>query len=134
LADADLGVERADFVAVPVQDLARADEFYGKTLGLERNPNSGERWVEYELGNVTLALVSPEAMGPDFEARPHQMPIALRVPDVEEARRKLDAAGVKLGGEVIDSGVCHIAVFFDPDGNALQLHRRYAPYRDGGEP
>jgi predicted enzyme related to lactoylglutathione lyase len=131
---ADLGVERADFVAVPVQDLSRADEFYGKTLGLRRNPNSGDRWVEYELGNVTLALVSPEAMGPDFEARPHQMPIALRVADVEEARGKLEAEGVKFGGELIDSGVCHIAVFFDPDGNTLQLHRRYAPYADGTEP
>jgi predicted enzyme related to lactoylglutathione lyase len=131
---ADLGVERADFIAVPVQDLARADEFYGKTLGLRRNPNSGERWVEYELGNVTLALVSPEAMGPDFEARPHQMPIALRVADVEEARAKLEAEGVKLSGETIDSGVCHIAVFFDPDGNTLQLHRRYAPFSDGSTP
>jgi hypothetical protein len=53
---------------------------------------------------------------------------------VEEARRKLEAAGVKFGGEIIDSGVCHIAVFFDPDGNALQLHRRYAPYADGTKP
>jgi extradiol dioxygenase family protein len=44
---AELGVERADFVAVPVQDLKRADEFYGQTLGLDRNPNSSERWVEY---------------------------------------------------------------------------------------
>jgi len=131
---ADLGVERVDFVSVPVQDLARADEFYGETLGLERNPNSGDRWVEYELGNVTLALVSPEAMGPDFEARPHQMPIALRVPDVEEARRKLQEKGVTFGSELIDSGVCHIAVFFDPDGNALQLHRRYAPFADGTTP
>lgn len=131
---ADLGVERADFVAVPVQDLARADEFYGQTLGLDRNPNSGDRWVEYELGNVTLALVSPEAMGPEFVAQPHQMPIALRVPDVEEARSKLEAEGVRLGGEVIDSGVCHIAVFFDPDGNTLQLHRRYAPFADGTGP
>ena len=103
-------------------------------LGLERNPNSGDRWVEYELGNVTLALVSPEAMGPDFEARPHQMPIALRVPDVEEARRKLQEKGVTFGSELIDSGVCHIAVFFDPDGNALQLHRRYAPFADGTTP
>jgi predicted enzyme related to lactoylglutathione lyase len=131
---ADLGVVRADFVAVPVQDLARADEFYGTTLGLARNPNSGDRWVEYELGNVTLALVSPEAMGPEFVARPHQMPIALRVDDVEAARRRLADEGVELGGEVIDSGVCHIAVFFDPDGNALQLHRRYAPFADGTEP
>lgn len=127
-------VERADFVSVPVRDLARADEFYGKTLGLKRNPNSSERWVEYELGNVTLAFVSPEVMGPDFEPRPHQMPIALRVADVHEARQTLEAAGVEFVGGTIDSGVCHIAVFHDPDGNALQLHRRYAPYRDGSAP
>lgn len=129
-----IAVERADFVSVPVRDLSRADEFYGKTLGLKRNPNSSERWVEYELGNVTLALISPEAMGPDFEPRPHQMPIALRVDDVDEAKRQLEEAGVEFVGATIDSGVCHIAVFHDPDGNALQLHRRYAPYRDGSKP
>jgi predicted enzyme related to lactoylglutathione lyase len=129
-----IGAERVDFIGVPVRDLKRADEFYGKTLGLERNPNSGERWIEYELGSVTIALISPEAMGPDFEPQPHQMPIALRVPDVEEARRKLEAAGVEFGKESIDSGVCHIAGFTDPDGNAFILHRRYAPYADGTTP
>ncbi len=125
---ADLGVERADFVALPVQDLKRADEFYGSTLGLRRNPNSTERWVEYELGNVTLALVSPEAMGPEFEAEGHQMPVGLRVADVAEARAKLEAEGVEFKHETIDSGVCNLATFTDPDGNALQLHRRYKPY------
>jgi predicted enzyme related to lactoylglutathione lyase len=131
---AELQVERADFVAVPVQDLKRADEFYGKTLGLTRNPNSGERWVEFELGNVTLALVSPEAMGPEFVAHGHQMPIALRVPNVDEARAKLEAEGVEFAHDTIDSGVCHLATFHDPDGNALQLHRRYAPFGDGSKP
>jgi predicted enzyme related to lactoylglutathione lyase len=131
---ADLAVERADFVALPVQDLTRADEFYGKTLGLRRNPNSSERWVEYELGNVTLALVSPDAMGPDFQAEGHQLPIGLRVADVDEARAKLEAEGVEFAHETIDSGVCKLATFKDPDGNALQLHRRYAPYRDGSLP
>ena len=130
----DLGVERVDFVAVPVQDLKRADEFYGQTLGLRRNPNSGDRWVEYELGSVTLALVSPEAMGPEFEARGHQMPIALRVPDVDEAREKLEALGIEFAHGTIDSGVCHLATFRDPDGNAIQLHRRYAPFADGSLP
>jgi catechol 2,3-dioxygenase-like lactoylglutathione lyase family enzyme len=130
----DLGVERADFVAVPVQDLKRADDFYGGTLGLKRNPNSSDRWVEYELGNVTLALVSPEAIGPDFRAKAHQLPIGLRVDDVEEARAKLEAEGVEFAHETIDSGVCRLATFRDPDGNALQLHRRYAPYRDGTQP
>jgi predicted enzyme related to lactoylglutathione lyase len=131
---ADLGVQRADFIGIPVSDLARADDFYGTTLGLRRNPNSGGPWIEYELGNVALALISPEVMGPDFEPRGHQMPIAFRVPDVEEARRKLEAEGVEFHGEVIDSGVCYLANFIDPDGNALQLHRRYAPYRDGSLP
>ncbi len=131
---ADLGVARADFVAIPVQDLKRADEFYGKTLGLNRNPNSSERWVEYELGNVTLALVSPEAMGPDFRAEGHQMPIGLRVDDVAAARSKLEAEGVEFLHETIDSGVCHLASFSDPDGNRLQLHRRYEPHRDGSLP
>jgi predicted enzyme related to lactoylglutathione lyase len=127
-------VERADFIGVPVSDLARADEFYGKTLGLRRNPNSSARWVEYELGNVTLALVSPEALGSDFQPQPHQMPIALRVANVAEAMRTLEAAGVEFRGDVIDSGVCRMANFTDPDGNALQLHRRYAPFRDGTKP
>jgi predicted enzyme related to lactoylglutathione lyase len=131
---ADLGVERADFIAVPVKDLVRADEFYRKTLGLTRNPNSSDRWVEYEFGNVTLALVSPEVMGPDFEPQGHQMPIGLRVPDVEEAMRELQAEGIQFPHGIIDSGVCHLATFHDPDGNALQLHRRYAPFRDGSLP
>ena len=125
-----IDAERVDFIGVPVQDLKRADEFYGKTLGLERSPHSGARWVEYETGNVTLALISPEAMGPDFKPQPHSMPIALRVADVEEAKRKLEAAGVEFGDEIIDSGVCHIAGFRDPDGNALMLHRRYAPHTE----
>lgn len=127
-------MERADFVALPVQDLKRADEFYGQTLGLRRNPNSGDRWVEYELGNVTIALVSPEAMGPEFQARGHQMPLALRVPDVDEAREKLEAEGIQFEHGTIDSGVCRLATFRDPDGNAIQLHRRYAPFADGSLP
>ena len=131
---ADLGVERADFVAVPVQDLKRAAEFYGETLGLPQNPNTGPRWIEFELGNVSLALVSPEVMGPDWEARGHQMPIAFRVADVDEAREKLEAEGVEFPDGTIDSGVCHIASFSDPFGNTLQLHRRYAPFADGSLP
>jgi hypothetical protein len=45
---------------------------------------------------------------------------------VAEARAKLEAAGVAFDGEILDTGVCHMAFFKDPDGNALMLHRRYA--------
>jgi extradiol dioxygenase family protein len=120
---------RIDFVAVPTQDRARAEEFYGGLLGLPRNPNSSERWVEYEAPNVTLALVDPKMIGRDFAPLPGGT-IAFRVPDVESAREELAGAGVEFPGGVIDSGVCHIGPFSDPDGNGLTLHRRYAPFSD----
>ena len=127
------GVERVDFVAVPTQDQERAVRFYEETLGLERNPNSSDRWVEFETGNLTIAILPQEYTGRS-EFTPSSAPIALRVPDVEEARRRLEAAGVEFPLETIDSGVCRIAPFSDPDGNSLMLHRRYAPYADGTEP
>jgi predicted enzyme related to lactoylglutathione lyase len=126
-------VERVDFVAVPTRDRERAVRFYGQTLGLERNPNSTERWVEFETGNVTLAIVVPEEIGQEFAPLPFGA-IALRVSDVTATRARLEEAGVEFAGEIFDSGVCHGAVFKDPDGNGLLLHHRYAPYADGSTP
>ena len=128
-----IDAERADFVSVPVSDLDRAAEFYGETLGLQRSRGYSERWREFELGNVSLALIPIEMLGRD-EFTPNIAPVAIRVADVAEAREKLEAAGVVFPIETIDSGVCHIAPFRDPDGNALQLHRRYAPFSDGTPP
>jgi catechol 2,3-dioxygenase-like lactoylglutathione lyase family enzyme len=99
-----------------VDDLARADTFYGETLGLARNPHtSGERWVEYETGNLTIALSMYGGV------------LAFRVPDVAGARAELEEGGTSFSMETFDSGVCHGAPFTDPDGNRVQLHRRYAP-------
>lgn len=123
---------RIDFVAVPTQDRDRAEEFYAG-LGLERNPRSSERWVEYETSNVTLAFVDPKIAGQEFKTLPPGT-IAFRVADVEAAKNELEAKGVEFPGGVIDSGVCHIAPFSDPDGNGLMLHRRYAPFKDGTTP
>jgi len=128
-----IGAERVDFIAVPTLDRDRAVQFYGETLGLERNPNSSDRWVEFEASNVTLAILPHEYTG-RTEFTPSSAPIALRVPDVHEARRRLEAAGVDFPAETIDSGVCFIAPFADPDGNSLMLHHRYAPYADGTTP
>ena len=109
-------VGRVDFLAVPVEDLARADAFYGETLGLARNPNSsGDRWVEYETGNLTLALST-------FGGA-----LALGVADVGDARNELEQQGTEFGMETFDSGVCNGAPFADPNGNRILLHHRYAP-------
>ena len=128
-----MAVERVDFIAVPTRDRERAARFYGETLELERNPNSTETWIEFETGNVTLALVTPEDFGMEFAPLPFGS-IVLRVPDVEAAKEKLRGQGVEFRGEAWDSGVCNGASFLDPDGNGLAIHRRYAPYLDGSEP
>jgi len=117
-------VERTDFVSVPVQDMERARRFYGETLGIH-SPNPEAAWPEFETGNVSLYLVDPTAIGAEFA--PHTSHIALRVADVAAVREELEAAGVEFDGEIMDTGVCHMAFFKDPDGNALMLHRRYAP-------
>jgi predicted enzyme related to lactoylglutathione lyase len=118
-------VERTDFVSVPVTDLERSNAFYRDTLGLPLTDDGA--WPEFALGeNAFLYLMDPRNIGQEFRG-PHTAPIALRVPDVEEARRELESRGVMFHGETFDTGVCHMAHFTDPDGNVLMLHRRYAP-------
>jgi catechol 2,3-dioxygenase-like lactoylglutathione lyase family enzyme len=126
-------VERTDFVSVPVTDVERSTRFYEETLGLRRNPASTGAWPEFETGNVSLYLIDPTNIGREFTG-PHTAHIALRVPDVHTARVALERAGVAFDGDTFDTGVCHMAIFHDPDGNALMLHRRYAPYPDGSMP
>ena len=128
-----IDVERVDYIRVPVTDMEKATHFYGELLGLERNPNSpGEDWVEYEVGNVTLAVMTPHTHDYEFTPLPPAT-IALRVPDVAAAKAKLESAGLQVG-EMWDSGVCQGAGVSDPAGNRILLHRRYAPYPDGTMP
>jgi catechol 2,3-dioxygenase-like lactoylglutathione lyase family enzyme len=122
-----IDVQRVDYIRIPVTDMEKANHFYGELLGLEKNPNSpADDWVEYEVGNVTLAVMTPHTHDYEFTPLPPGT-LALRVADVAEAKAKLEAAGVQVN-EMWDSGACHGAGVRDPDGNAILLHHRYAPY------
>jgi catechol 2,3-dioxygenase-like lactoylglutathione lyase family enzyme len=132
LADG-VGVERVDYIRVPVTDMDAANHFYGELLRLKRNPNSpDDDWVEYEAGNVTLAVITPHTHDYEFSALPPST-IALRVRDVAAAKETLEAAGLQVG-DMWDSGLCKGAGVNDPAGNRILLHRRYAPYPDGSTP
>ena len=134
-------VTGVDFVCVPSVDFDSALEFYGEVLGLERSslwqrgdePAAG---AEFETGDMTIAVIGTQALGIAFS--PNSVPVALRVDDVAAARAELESRGVTFSGETIDS-VCHMANFRDPEGNALMLHHRYAPFtrpaprRGGGQ-
>jgi predicted enzyme related to lactoylglutathione lyase len=119
-------VSGVDFITVPTQDFERADEFYGNVLGLRRSKRWGDRPAgEFETGTLTIAVMQADAFGIEFQ--PHSLPIALHVDDVGAARAQLEASGVTFVADTMDTGVCHMAHFRDPDGNTLMLHNRYAP-------
>lgn len=119
-------VTGVDFVAMSTQDLDAAVEFYGQTLGLRRSMYRKEHhFAEFETGNLTLSVVDGEKMGIGHNV--NRNAIALQVQDVASARWTLESRGVEFAADTMDTSVCHMAFFADPDGNALMLHHRYAP-------
>ena len=115
-----------DFVVVPTRDFDRAVEFYGSVLGLPCSARYGKMpGAEFETGSLTLAVMATEQFGMGFTA--NKNPIALQVDDYQAARTELESRGVVFASDTIDSGVCHMAAFEDPDGNVLMIHHRYAP-------
>jgi catechol 2,3-dioxygenase-like lactoylglutathione lyase family enzyme len=114
-----------DFITVSTKDIDRAVDFYGGVLGLEESKRWGKMpAVEFETGNLTIAVMQSDAFGIEFRANNH--PIELHVEDFDAAHSELEARGVEFEGETLDSGVCFQAFFADPDGNALAIHHRYA--------
>jgi len=120
-------VEQVDFLSIPTRDVARAVAFYRDVLGL---PESEFSDGEVEAPNVTLGFWDPERDGEQFS--PNAAGFALRVADVESACEEFVAAGGELVG-IDDTGVCHMGVCRDLDGNTVILHRRYAPKVRRGE-
>jgi predicted enzyme related to lactoylglutathione lyase len=119
-------VTGVDFVVVPTRDFDASCVFYGETLGLPCSARYGQMpGAEFETGTLTLAVMATEAFGMGFS--PNRNPIALHVEDYAATRAELESRGVTFTSDTIDSGVCHMAPFEDPDGNVLMIHHRYAP-------
>jgi len=122
-------ISKVDFVAVPSEDWARSRTFYVETLGLRPDANAE---AEFWAGDTCFGIWEPKRLGMEFAPQKNGH-LALHVDDVEAARKELESKGVEFVGEILDTGVCHMAFFNDPDGNDLMLHHRYAPRSDGGD-
>jgi catechol 2,3-dioxygenase-like lactoylglutathione lyase family enzyme len=120
-----LQITKIDFIGVPSQDADRARDFYRNTLGMRPDEKGDyEQWV----GDTCFSIWEPEKQGMPF-APQNNGHIALHVDDVAAARSELEGEGIEFLEETLDTGVCHMALFKDPDGNDLMLHSRYAPYQ-----
>jgi predicted enzyme related to lactoylglutathione lyase len=116
-------ITKTDFIGVPSRDAERSRRFYVETLGLRPDENAR---FEFWAGETCFGIWEPEKMGMEFAPQKNAPP-ALHVDDVAAARAELEAKGVEFPAETMDTGVCHMALFADPDGNDLMLHHRYAP-------
>lgn len=120
---ADTLVTRLDFIGIPSTNPDRTYAFYTETLGLKKDEHTKyEFWVD----TTRFGIWEPARMGMEFQPQKNAH-LALHVEDVEAAKKELEAKGVEFFGDVMDTGVCHMALFTDPDGNDLMLHNRYAP-------
>jgi catechol 2,3-dioxygenase-like lactoylglutathione lyase family enzyme len=119
-------VQGVDFIRVPAKDIQASTRFYGEVLGLPPGPTQHDDWVEYQAGNVTLAVMTPETHDEEFVPLAPGS-VALGVPDVAAAKAALEADGVEVK-DIWDSGVCNGARFRDPAGNSILLHHRYEPH------
>lgn len=115
-------IKKLDFVGVPSRDAERSRAFYVDMLGLKPDEHSQ---VEFWVGDTCFGIWEPERFGLPFAPQKNAHP-ALHVDDVAAVRKELEAKGVTFYGDILDTGVCHMAFFTDPDGNDLMLHHRYA--------
>ena len=120
-------ISKLDFVAVPSTDWKRSRAFYVDTLGLRPDEHAE---AEFWVGDTCFGIWEPSRVGMEFSPQRNGH-IALHVDDVAATRAELEGKGVEFFGETLDSGVCHMAIFRDPDGNDLMLHHRYAPPSEG---
>ncbi len=116
-------ITKLDFVAVPSRDAERTRAFYVDTLGLR--PDDHARF-EFWAGDTCFGIWEPEKFGMPFKPQNNGHP-AFHVDDVAAARQELEKKGITFHGDIVDTGVCHMAFLSDPDGNNLMLHHRYEP-------
>ena len=118
-----LNITEIAFSCYAVTDMARARKFYEGVLGLKPttvHDSEHGKWVEYEFAPHCLSLGS----SPAFKPSPNGCSVALEVADFAAAVAQLRANDVKVRIEPMDTPVCQMTMFFDPDGNSICIHKR----------
>lgn len=120
----NMKIKEFAFVCYAVNDLKIGRNFYEKVLGLKVinewvSDNFG--MIEYECGRDTLAIGCGV---PTFKPGPNGATVALEVDDFDAVVASLKKVDTKFMVLPMETKVCHMAVFSDPDGNSLMIHKR----------
>ncbi|HEY3218369.1 MAG TPA: VOC family protein [Candidatus Limnocylindria bacterium] len=110
-----MDIKKIDSVTFPVKDYAKSATWYAETLGLaEIWRMEDQKGVGFGVGDNSATLNLSEEPGPSR--------LIIQVERVEDARKELEAKGVRFEGptETIPS-IGRFAGFRDPDGNRIWL-------------
>ncbi|MBA3386367.1 MAG: VOC family protein [Chthoniobacterales bacterium] len=114
-------IKEVAFVAIAVSDKERAREFYQETLELKPGSTVMEgAWIEYELGGTTIGVGCHPAWQPSRDGTT----VAFEVDDIDASIARLKERGVSFDMDKMETPVCWMAQFRDPDGNKLLVHQR----------
>ena len=116
-------LKKVAFTMYPVEDTARAREFYETKLGLTVGSKASNGvWTEYDLpGGGCLALFkNPD---PKSAAAPGGASVAFEVEDLDVLVARLKSEGVKFMADDVQSPVCRMAIMQDSEGNTIILHK-----------
>ena len=114
-------IKEVAFVAIAVSDKERARKFYQETLELKPSTSAmGGAWVEYDLGTTTIGV----GCHPNWKPSRDGTTVAFEVDDIDATIMKLTERGVQFDMDKMETPVCWMAQFRDPDGNKLVVHKR----------
>src|SRR5215470_5989553 len=117
-------IRAIDYTVIFVRDMTAMRRFYEDTLhfALSRELSSG--WIEYRVGDNTLALAKPSRTAADAPtpngSASLQLAFKVSAPQVDRCADELVHQGVTLFSPPTDQPFGHRTLFFrDPDGNLL---------------
>jgi predicted enzyme related to lactoylglutathione lyase len=122
VSTSDTSPKRLQNVYVVAQRPAELHAFYESALGLQVKFRDKDRWIQYAVGNTSVAVACQEEAAPATSG----LVMVFEVDDFAGAQERIVGAGGQVLG-IRDMG-SHGAVLSlrDPEGNVVQLFKRNA--------
>src|SRR5712691_10742416 len=120
------GIRAIDYTVIFVRDMAAMRRFYEDILGFPLLRELSPGWIEYRVGDNTLALAKPSLTAADVPtpsgSASLQLAFKVFAPEVDRCADELVRQGVNLLSPPTDQVFGHRTLFFrDPDGNLLEV-------------
>jgi catechol 2,3-dioxygenase-like lactoylglutathione lyase family enzyme len=119
-------IRAVDYTVIFVRDMAAMRRFYEDILGFSLIRELSPRWIEYRVGDNTLALATPRLTAGDAPtpkgSASLQLAFRVSAPEVDQCATELIRQGIRLLSPPTDQVFGHRTLFFrDPDGNLLEV-------------